>query len=131
MSLRMISIKICEKYSIQIDKTTIYDCVDAMHFSLKSVAFIPEKRNDPTLSLSDKQIYIRDQRVEYLEPYTPLLNLIGNMFSKWKNLVKRSNCTNEEQILSCMDNGIIEIFVSDCDGWDRNMKSFIRQSLND
>ncbi|KII62017.1 hypothetical protein RF11_07045 [Thelohanellus kitauei] len=77
-----------------------------------------------------QEIRIRDHRVEYLPPYSPFSNPIENMFSKWKDFVKRSNGINKEQLLSCMDHRITEISVSDCDGWYRNMKEFIRRSLN-
>jgi transposase len=35
----------------------------------------------------------------FLHPYSPFLNPIENMFSKWKNLVKRLNPCNEEALM--------------------------------
>ncbi|KII69495.1 hypothetical protein RF11_04088 [Thelohanellus kitauei] len=66
ISLRMISIKIYEKYSTQFGKTTIIDCLDDIHLSIKCAASILEKRNDPNTILirktySEKFIIIEEQ----------------------------------------------------------------------
>ncbi|KII68537.1 hypothetical protein RF11_09456 [Thelohanellus kitauei] len=77
-----------------------------------------------------QNVLTRGHQIEYLPPYSSLLNPIENMFSEWRNFVKRSNCMNEEQLLMSLNNGVREIAELDCDGWYKNMKTFIRLSLN-
>jgi len=64
--------------------------------------------------------------ITYLPPYSPMLNPIENVFSKWKNFVKRANCLSEEHLLRSMDQGLQSITREDCEGWFRNMKKYIR-----
>ncbi|KII70750.1 hypothetical protein RF11_09973 [Thelohanellus kitauei] len=45
ISLKTLSITIYDEFSIQFGQTTIFRCLDDIHFSLKSVRAIPEKRN--------------------------------------------------------------------------------------
>ncbi|KII70118.1 hypothetical protein RF11_16421 [Thelohanellus kitauei] len=71
-----------------------------------------------------------DQRFKYLPPYHQFLNPIENMFSKWKDFVARSNCTNEELLVCCMDYRIRETSVSDCDARYRHVTSFLRPDMN-
>ena len=39
----------------------------------------------------------------YLPPYSPFLNPIENVFSKWKNYIASSNALNEEQLMNSID----------------------------
>jgi len=66
--------------------------------------------------------------IQYLPPYSPMLNPCENAFSKWKNFVKRSNCLTEEDLLTSMEQGIQTICKDDCEGWYRNMKKYIRMA---
>jgi transposase len=66
----------------------------------------------------------------YLPPYSPFLNPIENLFSKWKESVRRSSPNNEEQLLSLIENGAELITSEDCSGYYRNMFRYIRRSLN-
>jgi len=59
-----------------------------------------------------------------------MLNLIENVFAKWKNYVKRENCLSEDDLLKPMDHGMETINRDDCEGWYRNMKRYIRVSLD-
>ena len=52
--------------------------------------------------------------IKYLPPYSPMLNHIKNVFSKWKMYVKRANCMSEEELLKAMDEGITTISKDDC-----------------
>ena len=68
--------------------------------------------------------------VQYLPPYSPFLNPIENMFSKWKEIVKRINPTNETQLIDGIKNGSSLVTSNDCDGYYRNMIRYILRSLN-
>ena len=68
----------------------------------------------------------KGHQIEFLPPYSPFLNPIEKLFAKWKNYVKRQNCMNEEQLMQSVDLGFKEITQSDCEGWYRNMKKYVR-----
>jgi len=67
--------------------------------------------------------------IKYIPPYSPMLNPVENAFSKWKMYVKRENCQTEDELLKAMDYGMETITRDDCEGWYRNMKRYIRVSL--
>lgn len=66
----------------------------------------------------------------FLPPYSPDLNPIENLFSKWKNFVKRSNSQNETQLFENIENGMNSITSEDCGGYFRNMLSHINSLIN-
>jgi transposase len=66
----------------------------------------------------------------YLPPYFPFLNPIENMFSKWKEHVRRMNPTNEQVLMELIEDGANLISREDTDGYFRNMLSYIPRCLN-
>ncbi|XP_049294417.1 uncharacterized protein LOC125769652 isoform X2 [Anopheles funestus] len=68
-------------------------------------------------------------RVIYLPPYSPFLNPIENLFSKWKNMVKRTNPQNEVQLIDAIANGATTLTPEDCEGYIRNMWSYASRCL--
>ena len=67
----------------------------------------------------------------HLPPYSPFLNPIENLFSKWKDFVKRSNCMCESQLMCSMEEGLNTITNEDCEAWYRNMKGYTRLFQNE
>ena len=59
-----------------------------------------------------------------------MLNPIGNAFAKWKNYAKRENCLSEGELWKSMDHGMETTNRDDCEGWYRQMKRYIRVSLD-
>lgn len=59
--------------------------------------------------------------VKYLPPYSPFLNPIENLFSKWKKFVNRANPQNEQELMTAIGNGSSLITSVDCDGYFSNM----------
>ena len=57
----------------------------------------------------------------YLPPYSPFLNPIENMFSKWKDITKRLNPRNENELMSAILNGSELVTSEDCVGYFRNI----------
>jgi hypothetical protein len=53
----------------------------------------------------------------FLPPSSPFFNPIENMFSKWKNYVKREQPANEVQLRAAMDNVANLITPQDCAGY--------------
>lgn len=66
--------------------------------------------------------------LKFLPPYSPMLNIIENCFSKWKNFVIRSEAKNESELFRLIESGFEIITASDCDGFYRKMLSAIVKS---
>jgi transposase len=66
----------------------------------------------------------------FLPPYSQFLNPIENMFSKWKNLVKRLNPCDEEELMDFIKNFALIITSSDCQDYFRNMSAYITRCIN-
>jgi len=64
--------------------------------------------------------------VRYLPPYSPALNPIEKAFSKWKNVVRRSNCTFSDDLSVAIESGFDSITTDDRDGYYRHMKMSVR-----
>ena len=62
--------------------------------------------------------------------YSPFFNTIGNMFGKWKSLVKRSKPLNEDDLKDAISNGSSLISRDDCEGFVRHMLSNIQKCIN-
>ena len=87
--------------------------------------------NTPVFILDNARIHhysgLRDVLVsegivlKYLPPYSPMLNIIENCFSKWKNHVLRSNATSEAMLRGLITAGMEIITADDCDGFFRKM----------
>lgn len=62
---------------------------------------------DSTLVMRSNQvtemIHLRGFEAHYLPAYTPYINPIENLFSQWKNLVKRANPENIEDLHTAMN----------------------------
>ncbi|MCP5019015.1 MAG: hypothetical protein GY938_27610 [Ketobacter sp.] len=43
--------------------------------------------------------------VEFLPPYSPFLNPIENVFSKWKNIVERDRNSSEDKLIESIGSG--------------------------
>jgi len=66
----------------------------------------------------------------FLPPYSPMLNPIESLFSKWKTLIRTTGILmTVDQLLEAMAAARIEISVSDCLGWIRDVDRNIGLSL--
>ena len=66
----------------------------------------------------------------FLPPYSPFLNPIENMFSKWKNIVKRGNPTDEAMMTDLIETGRNLISQRDCESYFRNIIPYLTRSSN-
>jgi transposase len=55
--------------------------------------------------------------VKYLPAYSPFLNPIENLFSKWKSIVKSCLVQNEEELMIAINLASLEITSRDCNGY--------------
>lgn len=80
----------------------------------------------------DVQNCINDgiHRVLYLPPYSPFLNPIENMFSKWKEIIKRGNPRNENELFNLIQNGAQLVSSNDCVSYIRHMWTYVPRCLN-
>jgi hypothetical protein len=53
----------------------------------------------------------------YLPPYSPFFNPIENMFSQWKNYVKREEPKNNAELLTAMHRGCELITPENCSNY--------------
>ena len=65
----------------------------------------------------------------YLPPYSPFLNPIENLFSQWKNHVKRARPNNQEELMEAISNGASYVTAEDCEGYIRNMWFYMARCL--
>ncbi|KAF7685026.1 hypothetical protein CDIK_4225 [Cucumispora dikerogammari] len=94
--------------------------------------------NNPVFILDNARIHhyygLRDVIVsegivlKYLPPYSPMLNIIENCFSKWKNYVLRLNATSEAMLRGLITAGMNIITADDCDGFFRKLLRAIESS---
>lgn len=78
-----------------------------------------------TSACEEKRIIIK-----YLPAYSPFLNPIENLFSKWKSIVKSRLVQNEEELMVAINSASLEITSNDCDGYFRNMMCYVARCLN-
>jgi transposase len=64
-----------------------------------------------------EEFFVLGMESLFLPPYSPFFNPIENMFSKWKNFVKREHPVNEVQLRAAMDNVTHLITPQDCAGY--------------
>ena len=72
----------------------------------------------------------RGHLLRFLPAYSPFLNPIENLFSKWKGIVKQANCNNEQELNYEISRASKLITPTDCDGYYRNMFRYISRALN-
>ena len=68
-------------------------------------------------------------KVLYLPPYSPFLNPIENMFSKWKEYVRRERPENEAHLLELINMAASTVSADDCSAFFRHTMAFIARCL--
>ena len=71
----------------------------------------------------------RNKELIFLPPYSPQLNPMEQVFSKWKSLVISGNAQNEENLLNLINNEFEAITPTDCEGYFRDMMRNINKCL--
>ena len=64
-----------------------------------------------------------------LPPYSPFLNPIETLFSKWKAIVKSCRPNEQQTLLMSIQSAINRISQSDCQGWCRFAESYYPRCL--
>ena len=71
----------------------------------------------------------KGHKIIFLPPYSPFLNPIEEVFSKWKCLVRAANCMNEDDLYNKIHTASELITASDVQGYFRHMQSFIPRCI--
>ena len=67
----------------------------------------------------------------FLPPYSPMLNPIEMLFSKWKSLIKTTpTLTSQDNLLNRIEEATTKISINDCQGWIRRSQVYFRDCLN-
>ena len=64
-----------------------------------------------------------------MPPYTPQLNPIEEVFSKWKHYIKLSNCENVPSLEASIMNSSLLITTADCNAFFNHMKTFLLKGI--
>ena len=65
----------------------------------------------------------------FLPPYSPQLNPIEEVFSKWKGFIKNENCNDLAHLLRAISIGHTTITEDDCRNYFDHMATFIGKAL--
>ncbi|KII65391.1 hypothetical protein RF11_03493 [Thelohanellus kitauei] len=72
----------------------------------------------------------RGHRILFLPPYSPQLNPIELLFSKWKSIIKsRMVIFDGNTLLATISEASTQISRSDCEGWIRESTRFASKAL--
>ena len=82
-----------------------------------------------------RELFSSKSHQVFLPPYSPMLNPIENLFSQWKNSIKRTECHNENELYAAISDSSAYISEQDCANYFRNMEKYIepcilRQQIN-
>lgn len=91
-------------------------------FVLDNVAF----HKSPDIA---SKIEIRGHTIIFIPPYSPQLNPIEEVFSKWKCLIKSKNCQNQEELLTYISECGNEISENDVMGYYSHTREFLIKSI--
>ena len=65
----------------------------------------------------------------FLPPYSPQLNPIEEVFSKWKHLVKKRNCNTIEDLKKFITVASFDITRTDCANYFSHVREFILRGI--
>ena len=65
----------------------------------------------------------------YLPPYSPFLNPIENMFSTWKENVRRLMPNNEQELMNYIENGTNSINRQMLENYYGKMMDYVRRGM--
>ena len=87
---------------------------------------VPFHRNSSIKAL----IETRGHHLIYLPAYSPFLNPIEEVFSKWKHLVRTKNCVSEDDLFDQIHLCSEQISEADCRGYFNHMKKYLLRCLD-
>jgi transposase len=97
--------------------------------NLQNCMIIMDNVNFHKSALILECIQTNGHSVKFLPPYSPTLNPIENLFSKWKAFIRASKPNNEDDLFHYLDDGLHTITPNDCGGYYRNMLRHINELI--
>lgn len=67
--------------------------------------------------------------IKFLPPYSPQLNPIEEVFSKWKNDIKSRNCLTTEELYTAILSSSYNLTPQDCNNYYAHVRLFIAKAL--
>ena len=71
-----------------------------------------------------------DKFQEFLPPYSPFLNPIEEVFSKWKSALRRSAPKDQEELYNNIHISSQSITNQDCSNYIKHMESYLPKCKN-
>ena len=68
--------------------------------------------------------------IQFFPPYSPQLNPIEEVFSKWKSYIKLCNCNNSKELNKSILDRSFNTSPDDCIAFFNHMKRFAMKALN-
>lgn len=82
-----------------------------------------------TIAVREK-IESHNSEIIFLPPYSPQLNPIELLFSKWKQIIKTGvRLFNTTELIEKINSASAEITVNDCQGWVRHSSRYLSTAL--
>lgn len=97
--------------------------------NIKDAVFIMDNVPFHKCNVIGNELLSSGHNIIYLPPYSPFLNPIENMFSKWKQLIRNLRSENEEQLFNNIENSSTFISSQDCQNYFRHMLSFLPRCI--
>jgi hypothetical protein len=73
------------------------------------------------------QVVQHGHNLLFVPPYSPFLNPIENLFSKWKHLVCVAAPTSPERLIELINSSASEITPTDCHGFVDHMRVYFQR----
>lgn len=79
----------------------------------------------------EQRIFLENSGFElkFLPAYSPQLNPIEEVFSKWKHYIAQGNPNSVEELNSLIENSSNSISAEDCEGFYRHVRTFVLKGI--
>lgn len=120
------------KYQVQ---TSPYNTLTFKSFILMLLDYIDKEKTGKSVIIMDNVAFHKNKEVQgvieakghillFLPPYSPFLNPIENMFSKWKQSIRSGQPKNEIELFELINDVHSIISAEDCAGFYRNIRVY-------
>ncbi|KAG0436621.1 hypothetical protein DMUE_4127 [Dictyocoela muelleri] len=106
----------------------LFDILRAIN--VENAVFVMDNVSFHKSSLITNLVEYTQHSILYLPPYSPFLNPIENLFSQWKDLVRRSNCNSESELFDRISGSLNEIGSVQCQNYYLHMLKFLPRCSN-
>lgn len=83
--------------------------------------FVVDNASIHNNQMTRQMLNLRGHVLMFLPPYSPFLNPIENLFSKWKEKIRSNRPNNEDELIVALQTASQTITEQDCNGYYRHM----------